>query len=431
MKSIHLAWFAAVGLGAASQTADTLNAAPADWSETRSEPAAREEAPPPREVNGCSTKCPTYDETYSKMSRIPACLALASSNQPSSALLAKCAGALACYLGKKPTKMQILDAIGLFNNEQGFGPAKHIKIIKCLGDSDSSQNITPPTITPDGVTVNMMRCIAGLNLDDAVWFSFTTDMDDLSIEAADIKDSRSGICGTRPLGVDFETICQTIDSLKAFDDLTSELQAKAIGTSPEFANGECSICHTKLAGSTSNQSQCFFFPMRANTPLCPNRPYAPYCEKDPRATKTEVGLGAAKPACKNGKAPICDGKNGLVTPFPEPACADGSTPACPDTFGTAKCGYKIPAVPAGKKGLTADFCTGLAQQIESLDSDIKESEDSHEMPTTTLIADDTRALSESFEGTDVATEESEDLEKKRVQLVALKELAEIKCRTDR
>jgi hypothetical protein len=261
------------------------------------------------DAGACSPNCKALDPVTS-LNELPGC-----ARASTTANVVECAGNLACYLGRNPTKMEFLLAMGLGN----------VDVLReriCLPRSDSTQPIPEPR-TDQGngkVVPRAYRCIAGEFTPGTVWCSYTTLSDDTTIECTDIsgpfgKNGISEACGQNQVGFDLSSICQTLAG-----DTTNEKPPVKPGDLFQQLNNQaltdCSGCHTKMPAKADGGdagAPCYKFPFVGVFPVCPLNPLVPFCD----------GEGGAA-VCKDGSKITC-------TDAADPArCADGSQALCSD-----------------------------------------------------------------------------------------------------
>src|SRR5262245_31140861 len=95
---------------------------------------------PPQELNGCSDKCPETDVEYDTLDEIPECDSTLHTED-----ITRCAVALACYLGRSPTKLEFLEALGELSESGGI-----LATTRCLAATLSTQQIPDPEFGADG-----------------------------------------------------------------------------------------------------------------------------------------------------------------------------------------------------------------------------------------------------------------------------------------
>jgi len=303
---------------------------------------------------GCSPLCGTYAKVDS-LSKLPSCASQIGGRMTSESVVS-CVSNLACYLGRNPTKAEFLQAMGQGTSREALG------FLTCLQSTESVQTLPDPVAGPDGGTSPLgYRCIGGTFVPDtdtltrgSVWCSYTTVDNDDSIECAQIQ--RFGVtdsCGTDPIGLHLNTICQSLDGAGSQADSGSSLDeaAKALLkqlTEEAVGSGKaCSQCHPPI--STEMGVTCFKFPFLGGTPLPPLRTVIVQCP-------------GGDPVCTDGSKPKCP--NVEVNAV----CNDGTLAKCSggDRNGLgAPCAARVPDIAGGG---TMGICAIFKQLLDTIAS---------------------------------------------------------------
>ncbi len=233
-----------------------------------------EVAPAPRVVaakgtSTCSSQCPANAAPLASPADAPGCAATYGENSgatPTKDIVA-CLTNLACALGRNPTKVEALAALGVNSPKSMLGAS-----VQCSAASESGQPIPDPLSLPDGGELERaMRCISVPFVPAGAWCSFTTLPDDGTIECVNLING-PGDCGTDPVGIDVNHLCQQIDETKEVDAAPDGGAAASVydGLLKEATEGQgCYTCHDPTAAKARNGKSCYLFPINGGVAKCP------------------------------------------------------------------------------------------------------------------------------------------------------------------
>jgi hypothetical protein len=273
-------------------------------------------APP----NPCSEQCPfavgeglpAMVPKGSKLPFVQGCKENGAPDPVSTSAIVTCLTNVACHLGRNPSKMEALQALGL-------GPGSMLGSSVIFSTSSDSAQPIPNAPKAPATGVHAVRSISASFSEGAPWCSFTSLADDNSLECMNIGfiDDPFETCGTEPVGIQFDELCEKLDATTtapASDAVFKSLAATAI----DGGQDSCSVCHDQLGKlKAQNGKQCYFFPVFTSVVLCPTKALAPFCtnpgdtatcadQSQPRCPSGTQVTGSTA-TCNDGKAATCPG----------------------------------------------------------------------------------------------------------------------------
>jgi hypothetical protein len=255
---------------------------------------------------------------------------------------------LACHLGRSPTKIEALQALGVGASSSMLGVNA-----MCSPSSQSGQPIPNATSdTPEGMRA--LRCVTTPFFQGAAWCSFTTLPNDDTIECVnmDFTSAPNFTCGTDPVGIHLNDLCGKIDDATVVPPGGSVFDA-LVQVGGDGGQDSCNVCHEETVGKKANPNKpCYNFPGAGAQLACPLTGLSPACSEE-----------WDTPLCIDGSQPSCPSQTTLTSN--KPTCADGSTPMCFVTEQQAICKLD-PGIFATQQTLPRSLADGFCDLLKQL-----------------------------------------------------------------
>ncbi|MEZ4449654.1 MAG: hypothetical protein R3B09_09250 [Nannocystaceae bacterium] len=298
-------------------------------------------------ANACSDQCPFAQGgglpamvgPGSKLPYVEGCAERKPPPRAPTSAIVECLTNLACHLGRNPTKIEALTALGIDRPTSMLGPN-----VIYSASSESGQPITNAlSDKPEGI--RSLRNISAPFTEGAPWCSFTTLSDDFTLECMNIgflgaPDFET--CGTEPVGIKLDELCEALDETTTTPASAAVFKTLA-ATGVDGGADSCDVCHEQLTGrSAKNGKDCYFFPIAGPVALCPTKALLAKCAKE----------------------------------TDKPSCADASIPRCPSrttkTGSTATCNNGADATCPGPANATCQIHVGVFGEIQELPTNFVE-----------------------------------------------------------